>query len=236
MISAPGAKRRQGREDPIDRPMEHPAEILGSITRLTSRSRRVHGPFSSTRIPFIPYSFLSVAPVFAGTPAGTRPTGRAAGSDGPAPKPRAGVRAVTARERGGPAWSGRRPGVRDADARHVISVTRRYAVGRRGALSRGSRPHTSHWGPYRCPRTMFTSRAAEPQRIRRRGSSILLAISSTCFAVRRPRRRPAPTVTRRPTVPDGIAQWNSRRRADITWAADPLRGPRSTRHRRSTCL
>ncbi len=39
-ISAPGAKRRQGREDPIDRPMEHPAEILGSITRLTSRSRR----------------------------------------------------------------------------------------------------------------------------------------------------------------------------------------------------
>src|SRR6267378_6361472 len=39
-ISAPGAKRRQGREDPIDRPMEHHAEILGSITRLTSRSRR----------------------------------------------------------------------------------------------------------------------------------------------------------------------------------------------------
>src|SRR5229473_7690651 len=134
--------------------MEHPAEILGSITRLTSRSRRVHGPFSSTRIPLIPYSFLSVAPVFAGTPAGTRPTGRAAGSDGPAPEPRADVRAVTARERGGPAWSGRRPGVRDADARHVISVTRRYAVGRRGALSRGSRPHTSHWGPYRCPPTM----------------------------------------------------------------------------------
>ena len=164
----------------------------------------------------------------------------------------------------------------------MISVTRRYAVGRRGALSRGSRPHTSHWGLYRWPRTMFTSRAAEPQRIRRRGSSSLLAISSTCFPVRRPRRRPAPTVTsrrparhrsasvsrvakhssrtpwltlessrgdhalaglslhsfqapRRPTVPDGIDQWNSRRRADITWAADPLRGPRSTRHRRSTC-
>ena len=105
--------------------------------------------------------------------------------------------AVTARERGGQAWSGRRPGVRDADARQVISVTRRYAVGRRGAPSRGSRPHTSHWGPYRCPRTIFISRAAEPQRIRRRGSSILLAISSTCFAVRRPRRRPAPTVTSR---------------------------------------
>ena len=145
----------------------------------------VHGPFSSTRISLIPYSFLSVAPVFAGTPAGTRPTGRAAGSDGPAPEPRARVRAVTARERGGPAWSGRRLGVRDADAPHVISVTRRYAVGRRGALSRESRPHTSHWGPYRCPRTMFISRAAEPQRIRRRRSSILLAISSTCFAVRR---------------------------------------------------
>jgi hypothetical protein len=122
----------------------------------------------------------------------------AVGSDGPAPEPRAGVRAVTARERGGPAWSGRRPGVRDADAHYVISVTRRYAVGRRGALSRGSRPHTSHWGPYRCcPRTMFITRAAEPQRIRRRGSSNLLAITSTCFPVRRPRRRPAPTVTSR---------------------------------------
>jgi len=218
--------------------MEHPAEILGSITRLTSRSRRVHGPFSSTRIPFIPYSFLSVAPVFAGTPAGTRPTGRAAGSDGPAPKPRAGVRAVTARERGGPAWSGRRPGVRDADARHVISVTRRYAVGRRGALSRGSRPHTSHWGPYRCPRTMFISRAAEPQRIRRRGSSILLAHQFDVLRGETPAAEAGTdrdVQTRRPTVPDGIAQWNSRRRADITWAADPLRGPRSTRHRRSTC-
>ena len=120
-ISAPGAKRRQGREDPIDRPMERHAEILGSITRLTSRSRR-----SSWTV--LQYPDPAHPLLLPERRAGLRGHARRDTSDRQpvqtVPEPRA-VRAVTARERGGPAWSGRRPGVRDADARHVISVTGR---------------------------------------------------------------------------------------------------------------
>jgi hypothetical protein len=136
----------------------------------------------------------------------------AVGSDGPAPEPRAGVRAVTARERGGPAWSGRRRGVRDADARHMISVTRRYAVGRRGALSRGSRPHSSHWDPYRCCPRRPDGRPASSVGHHAQGREELFSHDLVHFKVlQRDHPRAGLSVhgfesPRRPTVPDGIDQ------------------------------